>query len=176
MTTNRYEIHSWCSDQPPCPSKTRVRFIARKFNTLDEARDFVEDFRGNYSSYKLSHAAKQDPCFLIMRKETMRGHYHYDGDEYCANCLPAREGELEVDVDLGEQDTPANCCVCHAKLNYSLTQAGVRYVLEKLLDHIRNPEAGERDVLLDWATDLKWYMLPVKQANLLDCFLNRFAP
>lgn len=105
----------------------------------------------------------------------MTGHYHFNGAEYCEDCLPVSPDDSEVGLDTGEQDSPAHCDSCHCHLDYSLTSDGVRYVLNSLLDHIRNPDAGNGDVLDDWAENLRWYGLGTKERNLLDCFLDRRA-
>lgn len=102
----------------------------------------------------------------------MNGHYHYNGEEYCENCLPV--STEEADFDYGEQDSPANCCVCHRPLDYSLTKEGVSYVIEALIDELNSgPEQWNQihdcykgtyydgcrhvEILRDWAKDLKYY-------------------
>jgi hypothetical protein len=51
------------------------------------------------------------------------GHYHYNFDEYCE----------QYD---GSQDTPAHCCACGAPLDYTLTEEGVAYVIDALVDEL----------------------------------------
>ena len=53
-------------------------------------------------------------------------HFHFDGEEYCEDCLPG-PGE----PDYGEQDYPAHCCRCHKPLDCTLTKDGVAYVMGK---------------------------------------------
>jgi len=117
------------------------------------------------------------------------GHYHYECDEYCDDCLPVDPNHENVDYDYGEQDCPANCCVCHRPLGYSLTTDGVEYVLEAIQESLDRP-AEERnkihkcydgtwyegsrhvEIVRDWAKDLKWYFLTDEQEELVDKFLE----
>jgi len=115
------------------------------------------------------------------------GHYHYDCDEYCDECLPVGENSSLVEYDMGEQDSPANCCQCHRPLDYSLTQEGVKYVLGHLKNCIKNgidwniydcyvgsyyegmPHCA---VVRDWAFELKNYFLTEEEEEIVDKFLE----
>jgi hypothetical protein len=118
------------------------------------------------------------------------GHYHYNCDEYCEDCLPVHEDHEEVDYDCGEQDTPANCCVCHKPLEYSLTSDGVKYVLESIRESLNKSEEDRNkvhncydntwyencrhvEIVRDWANNLKWYGgLSEEEEELIDHFLE----
>jgi hypothetical protein len=119
----------------------------------------------------------------------MSGHYHYECDEYCENCLPVASDSPEVCSDGGEQDTPANCCVCHRPLDYSLTSEGVQYVLEYIRESLAaGPDEwnkvhdcykgtyyeGSRhvEIVRDWAADLQNYSLDERDKKLVDFFLE----
>jgi hypothetical protein len=65
------------------------------------------------------------------------GHYHYECDEWCEDCLPVPAESEGVDYDQGEQDCPANCCACGEPLEYSLTSDGVTYVLEAVRESLK---------------------------------------
>jgi hypothetical protein len=76
----------------------------------------------------------------------MTGHWHFNSDEYCEGCLPVVSSDPRVSFDDGEQDTPAHCCVCHKPLEYRLTTAGVRYVLEAIRQSAVKPSAERNKV------------------------------
>jgi hypothetical protein len=117
------------------------------------------------------------------------GHYHYNCDEYCEDCLPVSENNPEVDYDAGEQDSPGNCCQCHKPLEYTLTSEGVRYVLEYITESLYSPPEkrnlvhdcyngtwyeGSRhvEIVRDWAKDLLNYSLNDADRILVDRFLE----
>lgn len=119
----------------------------------------------------------------------MSGHYHYDASEYCEQCLPVSENHRDVSLDSGEQDSPANCSVCHRPLDYSLTGDGVQYVLEKIRESIDKGPAswnvvhdcykgtyydGSRhvEIVRDWAKDLSNYFLSEADKKLVERFLE----
>ena len=124
------------------------------------------------------------------------GHYHYAGQEYCDDCLPVnypndKESEF-VDVDDGEQDTPANCVGCGIPLNYTLTQEGVQYVIQAITDALEEGldthiiptkgtgeetlthyhESPHYEIVRDWATDLTSYNLTEEEIRIVDTFLG----
>jgi hypothetical protein len=116
-------------------------------------------------------------------------HYHYDGAEYCEDCLPVDEDSEQVEYDCGEQDYPAHCCVCHQPLDYTLTSDGVEYVLDALKVELAKPidernelhpcyvgtwYEGSRHVEItrDWATALSNCSLTSDQQDLLAQFLE----
>ena len=120
-------------------------------------------------------------------------HYHYQSDEWCVDCLPAEAPHADVDLDSGEQDTPANCCACGKPLDYTLTAEGVQYVVEAILDNLENgidehiiPAAGTAEyeltyyhgsphfaVVEAWAENLRDYALSRKDRYLVNEFLER---
>ena len=90
----------------------------------------------------------------------------YRGDIYCPDCASeievepsARKYEPEdsdhvpqpVFADQDEADSPQHCADCKVFLENSLTQDGRAYVIERIRDHIADPEDGDRDILLEWA-------------------------
>lgn len=99
----------------------------------------------------------------------MRPHWQDENGAYCEEHAP----DVEGDLNSNECDTPQNCQVCGKPCEYSLTEAGIEYVL----DHIREElEAGEAarnkirdepgryydgsrqvEVVRDWAVDLSQY-------------------
>jgi len=74
----------------------------------------------------------------------MQGHYHYDSDEFCENCLPVAPDSPAVDFDYGEQDSPAHCSECHCPLDCRLTPDGLKYVIEHVIESAELP-ASERN-------------------------------
>jgi mono/diheme cytochrome c family protein len=116
-------------------------------------------------------------------------HYHYDGEEYCEDCLSEfiDPRSHKVDIDYGEQDSPANCCQCHQPLDYRLTSDGVNYVIEKLKEAIDNgidwtvydcyngtyyDGSPHCAILRDWAQDVSNYCLTDDQKEIVDRFLE----
>ena len=100
------------------------------------------------------------------------GHYHYDGEEYCEDCLPVSPDNPVVDLDTGEQDSPAHCFHCLCPLDYSLTTDGVAYVLGEIrgsLEHGPDSTVYEcykgtwydgsphHAILRDWAEHIRHY-------------------
>ena len=111
----------------------------------------------------------------------MQGHYHYDCDEYCEDCLPVADNSEGVDLDDGEQDTPAHCCNCHKPLDCRLTTDGAEYVFDAIQEELSDlAQAAERhknydgtwyedsphiEILFDWA-NLVYAYTPVQRALL----------
>ena len=100
------------------------------------------------------------------------GHYHYDGQEYCEDCLPVSPNYPGVDLDTGDQDTPAHCFSCLRPLDYSLTTEGVQYVLGEIQGSLEHgPDATVYDcykgtwyegsphhaILRDWVEHIRNY-------------------
>lgn len=113
----------------------------------------------------------------------------FDGDHYCEKCLPVPVDDERVFDASGEQDTPAHCCNCLVPLDYSLTSEGVDYVLEKLLEAIREGldwkvydcyqgtyYAGSPhcDIIADWAEEIRWYGGLGKRENIITRFLSLY--
>lgn len=115
----------------------------------------------------------------------MRPHWSDENGALCEEHAP----DVEGDLDSNETDVPENCQVCGRPCEYTLTDAGVKYVM----DHIREtldagPEAwngctehaatpsyyrGSRhvEVVRDWADDLRSYALSDDDEWLLKYFL-----
>jgi len=119
------------------------------------------------------------------------GHYHYNYEEWCEDCLPV--SPAEADWDDGEQDTPANCSCCGRPLDYTLTTDGVNYVIEQLcivmstgIDTHIIPNMGTAEeecltyyhgmphyeIMRDWARDLSNYFLNPEDQEIVGYFLN----
>ena len=116
----------------------------------------------------------------------MDEHYIYDADSWCLACLPVPCTNPEVADGDGEQDTPANCNRCGRPLKYSLTQEGMAYVLDAVMESLRDQEWELIDeevesyykgmpncvVVRDWVTNLvKNYGLSRTSRALCDGFL-----
>lgn len=117
----------------------------------------------------------------------MSGHYHYNCEEYCDDCLPVATDHPDVDLDSGDQDSPAHCCKCHRPLDYTLTNDGVNYVIENLLKEIDSEDrdtvypcyegtyyTGSRhcEITRDWAKHLKDHYLSQKDREIVETFLT----
>lgn len=117
----------------------------------------------------------------------MSNHYHYEGEEYCENCLPVDPASKKVDLDYGEQDYPANCCKCRMPLDCTLTADGVDYVLtsikvalETCRDRLKKPQScyigtyyenspwGK--IMLDWLEMLPYYNWSKSDQTIIDEF------
>ena len=119
------------------------------------------------------------------------GHYHYDCEEWCEDCLPVPESA--ADYDSGEQDTPANCAGCGQPLDYSLTSEGVDYVLDAIIETMECgldkhviPLAGTAvkevlsyyrgsphyEIVRDWAKELQNHTLDRKDSLIVQCYLD----
>lgn len=72
-----------------------------------------------------------------------------DSDDFPAGPYPA---------SMGETDSPAHCGTCGEYLYHPLTSHGVAYAVEALSDFVRYG-TGARDVLAEWAGDLRDYSL-----------------
>lgn len=116
-------------------------------------------------------------------------HFIYDGEPYCDCCLPVRENDPKVYYDDGETDCPANCSDCGRPLDYTLTQTGVKYVLEAMRESL-NESREERnkvieygplyyigsrqcDVIRDWAIDLSQYSLNNADTDFVKHYLSQ---
>lgn len=116
-------------------------------------------------------------------------HYHYDGEEYCDSCLPVDENDPAIDLDQGEQDTPANCCRCHAPLAYSPTGDCVKYILDAMRESLRKGRAERNkvhdcyngthyvgcrhvEIVRDWADAMRYWNLDKKESNFVYKFLS----
>jgi hypothetical protein len=89
-------------------------------------------------------------------------------------------------LNSNETDTPQNCCQCSRLCEYCLTEGGVRYVLETLVDALADgidtgiiDEPGDYyhgsrqvEILVDWAKDLRDYSLNKTQQFIVDTFLT----
>lgn len=114
--------------------------------------------------------------------------YDTDGLGLCEAHAPDVEGDLSEHA----VDTPVNCKVCDRPCNYTLTAAGVQYVLDKVWEALGRP-AAERDrvcaapsyppgnyyhgrrhveIVRDWAADLKSYGLTDGEELLVKNFLT----
>ena len=118
----------------------------------------------------------------------------YDADLYCEQCLPVSIHHPGVADGSGEQDSPAHCCGCGRPLDYSLTTEGVAYVIDRIRESLRTREhlsstTIDHDhapayykgspiyaITRDWAEDLSWYNLSVKDENLVRRYLELTAP
>lgn len=93
----------------------------------------------------------------------------------------------EGDLNSNEVDSPENCVECGRLCNYSLTSAGIEYVIDHILDALEEgPEEwakpceglsyykGSRhvEIVRDWAEDLKWYGLSRVDKFVIDHFLE----
>ena len=110
--------------------------------------------------------------------------YYKYGDAYCIICAPINSDPVENQ----ESDCPVTCSVCHRPLQYSLTEDGVKYVIEKMkstlkegykeyLQEIANKEnyydgCPRIGILLDWADDLIWYNLDYNDERLIRKFIS----
>ena len=90
-------------------------------------------------------------------------HFHFDGEEYCEDCLPG-PGE----PDYGEQDYPAHCCRCHKPLDCTLTKDGVAYVIEAL----QQPLDWHYAIVRYWAQTLLNYSLSDSDRKIVTDFLE----
>lgn len=112
--------------------------------------------------------------------------YIYKGDHYCYGCLPVNTDHPGVMDGSGEQDCPAHCHLCSIPLAYSLTTHGVQYVIDALLSALDEwPKRGTQivtdggyyhgcrqiEVCRDWAEDLRWYSLDVKDKFIVEQFM-----
>lgn len=117
----------------------------------------------------------------------MKSHYHFNGEEYCEDCLPVSSDYPDVDIDYGEQDTPANCHICLKPLDYTLTQTGVEHVLEKITNEYLSgdmntifpqykgtfyQESRHGNIVGDWAKNLLGYSLSCQEEALVKMYLE----
>ena len=138
--------------------------------------------------------------------------YVFQADYLCDNC----RGELDVPKpsypepfdtddypmpvsDAGECDSPCHCGTCGQPIDYSLTEDGIRYVLESIRESLEDAVAQGRDSTWDrvmpmegtaeethtwwhgsrhveivrgWAEDLRNYSLEPDERALVDLFLD----
>jgi hypothetical protein len=113
--------------------------------------------------------------------------YNKDSEPVCEDCA-AKHDLGEPDLDSNETDTPQNCTYCGRRCEYTLTDAGIAYVMEYVEQAlaeaaearntlIADPESyynGSRhvEIVRDWAKDLKWYGLDKDVETRLDEFLR----
>jgi hypothetical protein len=118
------------------------------------------------------------------------GHYCYDADVYCEDCLPVDSEDEDVFYDCsGETDVPEHCCVCHTPLDYCLTSEGIDYVLGAMREELARPTEernkihgcydgtyyeGSRHVEItrDWAKELLNYCLSEEDKEFVENFLE----
>ncbi len=73
------------------------------------------------------------------------------GSTYCYRCAP--EG-LEPEALAQEVDSPEHCCVCHAPLDCSYTEACQEYVMDAIQEVINDWDNTRNAEII---TDMKWY-------------------
>ena len=105
--------------------------------------------------------------------------FNYNGDDYCEDCAPT--GSIEWDS--AEQDAPVHCYNCLRPLDYTLTAAGVQYVLEylrKAIDanvypiYIGTYYEGSPHYAIrrDWAQTIADYSLSDSDRKIVNYFLG----
>lgn len=117
----------------------------------------------------------------------MQPHWHNEDGPLCEQHADG----IEPDYNSNETDSPANCVVCGRPCAYTLTEAGVQYVIEYLIEAIEEWPAKAEPILAsahptvayyngmpwvaierDWAEDLKNYGLSRKDKFIVDHFLT----
>ncbi len=110
-----------------------------------------------------------------------------DSDILCFFCyaVAGEVGELYLS-DQDETDNPLHCSQCHRPINYRLTNEGIGYVIDAIIESLLNwdisPISKEvlpwyencprTEVVRDWAKDLLWYSLDDHETELVDYYLG----
>ena len=132
--------------------------------------------------------------------------YIYQADVYCDDCIKSiktdlnfiHEGESELNFDSDdypkgpfndsdEADCPQHCAHCHIPFHNNLTNDGVAYVLQSILDFFKSEsspylmytgneyehyyDSYHLAILADWAEDATQYDLTLKQECLVNALL-----
>ena len=112
---------------------------------------------------------------------------HGDNDTLCSLCYAGIKevGDL-YPSDRDETDSPLHCNQCHRPIRYRLTNDGVNYVLENIVESLLNWDISpiskdslpwydncpNTEVVKDWAKELSWHSLDDHDAELVDYYLD----
>lgn len=75
------------------------------------------------------------------------GHYH-NGEPYCLSCRLGEYEDFPI-FDTEEVDCPEHCRECEYLLPLTLTEDGIAYVYDAIIDHIESG-SGRREIIKEW--------------------------
>lgn len=103
-----------------------------------------------------------------MRLFDVVGYADYDGSVYCPDCALDHSSPIFADAEF---DYPLHCDACGDFIPVTLTDTGVRYVLQALAHYLRHGQ-GNKEILEQWANTLDLYSLKISHCNLVQRFLE----